>query len=178
MDKRHTFEDLKPPTSHHSSNHTSANNGQQDPNITALSTQDWLDTLSRAKDIAISQSATNNSSSAYSYSGADDVYNNLSSSEMSSHTNTLDGASELRSTGMAEGIGGMGDVGGIGLRGAERGFERIERSGERTNMRATLQKHHSSQDRGVGGDGDSVRSGGRGKRFSKRQSKGVLAAVF
>jgi len=49
-------------------------------------------------------------------------------------------------------------------------------------VRATLQKHHSSQDRGGGlgsGDGDSVKgAGGRSKRFSKRQSKGVLAAVF
>lgn len=63
--------------------------------------------------------------------------------------------------------------------------------------RVTLQKHHSSHDRDKGlllggseGDRerdrerDKERDGGKGaggmrsKRFSKRQSKGVLAAVF
>ena len=80
---------------------------------------------------------------------------------------------------MAEGGGDViGESGGIGLRGGERGFERIERSGERGNIRATLHKDNSSKERFIIGDVVSVRSGGRGKRFSKRQSKGVLAAVF
>jgi hypothetical protein len=88
----------------------------------------------------------------------DDTFNNLSSSALSSHASTLDGASELRTLG-PEG----------------------ERGGERGNLRATLQKRPSSRDRGLSGDADSIKgghSGARGKRFSKRQSKGVLAAVF
>jgi 3-phosphoinositide dependent protein kinase-1 len=161
MDKRHTFEDPKP--------HSAANqNSQVDQNSTALSAQDWLDTISRAKDIALSQSATNAAAGGYSYSAGDDAYN-LASSGLSSHANTLDAASEMHSSRPEDNAGdGLGS----------RGGERVERG----NMRATLQKHHSS-DRALrsDGDGDSVKGTGRegrSKRFSKRQSKGVLAAVF
>lgn len=174
MDKRHTFEDPRPQPSHQNNGNVS----QQEQNTTALSAQDWLETLSRAKEIALSQTASSNPSSAYPYSAVDDVYNNLSSSAMSSHASTLDGTSDLLSAGMTEGSGGVSEIGRVGMPVGERGFDRIERNGERGNTRAMLQKHHSSQERGVGGDGDSIRSGGKSKRFSKRQSKTVLAAVF
>lgn len=102
-----------------------------DVSTTATSTQDWLDTLDRAKDMGVSQSIQN------SYSG-DEAFKDLSSA-LSSHANTLDRSSEFAP-------------------------EPPSSSG-----RATLTKHHS------GADSDSIK--GR-KRFSKRQSKSGLAAVF
>lgn len=170
MDKRHTFEDAKSPNtssvSHSSKNHHGNGNvppTASDPNHhTALSAQDWLDTLSRAKEIALSQSATINGSSGYSYSAGDDAFNNVSVAGLSDPSDNLDGTSEFPSAGL-EASGGEG----LALRGGERG--------DRGNTRATLQKHHS--DRGRGGDGESMK-GTKNKRFSKRQSKGVLAAVF
>jgi 3-phosphoinositide dependent protein kinase-1 len=98
-----------------------------------LSTQEWVDTIERAREITLSQSANN------SYSG-DDAFKDLSSG-MSSHANTLDRSTEFNS----EGHGNNGREG-----------------------RKTLMKHHDA-------DSDSLK--GR-KRFSKRQSKSGLAAVF
>ena len=116
-DKHYVFEDPKPPSS--------------DPLATATSTQDWLETIDRAKEMAVMQSVNN------SYSGDDSF--NIASSALSSHANTMDRKADLSP-------------------------ESIPHSG-----RATLQKHHS------GGDSESIK--GR-KRFSKRQSKSGLAAVF
>ena len=116
-DKHFVFEDPKPPSS--------------DPSATASSTQEWLETLDRAKDIAVAQSVNN------SYSESDAF--NVSSSALSSHANTLDRSSEFGQDGPSSG------------------------------HRATLTKHHS------GADAESIK--GR-KRFSKRQSKSGLAAVF
>lgn len=116
-DKHYVFEDPKPSSG--------------DPSITALSTQEWLEALDRAKEIAASQSLNT------SYSGEDAF--NVSSSALSSHANTLDRSSEFP--------------------------QDLPSSGHRT----TLTKHHSSA------DSDSIK--GR-KRFSKRQSKSGLAAVF
>lgn len=217
MDKRHTFEDPKPPktSSHshtqsvytHSTNSSSNNLDVISPDIphntAALSTQDWLDTLSRAQEIALSQSAITNASSSYSYSAGDDAFHQISSSVPTSHThtNTLDAAtlSDARSA---------GDPDGDRHRDPDRDrirnrSERSERSG---SGRATLQKYQHAYpavpDRSLGagvganpsagagagagaadgdGDGDCVKPAGRegrSKRFSKRQSKGMLAAVF
>lgn len=184
MDKRHIFEDPKSPntTSHHHNNKSPY--PTPDPNNnTALSTQDWLDTLSRAKEIAISQSLmTTDGSSGYSYSAGDDAFaaNNLSTSALSSihASSTLDAVagSGLRSDSSSN----------LGLRGGDSQRERSERmGGGGGSVRATLTKHHSSRDRDPdrdrGGDAESVHGGGASlarKRFSKRQSKGVLAAVF
>lgn len=174
MDKRHTFEDPKSSSNSSSPSHSSRNHHHHnhnhppiaaDPNHpTALSAQDWLDTLSRAKELALSQSPTPNGSSGYSYSAGDDAFNNLSASGLSSSANTLDGTLDF---GPSRPEASVNE--GLALRGGDRG--------ERGNTRAMLQKHHSAQDRGVGGDGDGAK-GAKGKRFSKRQSKGVLAAVF
>lgn len=216
MDKRHTFEDPKP--SNAASNHNSATTSIPDPNSSsALSAQDWLDTLSRAKEIALSQSSTTSydasSSSPYSYSypdGAsgsadpDDAFSHaalLSSSTPSTHTNTLnDTSSEFRAAALRS-EGSLGE--GLALRGAEQEGGRRERNELRRGIagsgggggsgRVTLQKHHSSHDRdrgvilaatepdrmgGAGSGSIKGSSGGKVKRFSKRQSKGVLAAVF
>lgn len=62
------FEDLKP--------------NPNDPMATANSAQDWLETIERAKEMAISQSLQN------SYSGEDAF--NVPSSALSSHASTLD----------------------------------------------------------------------------------------
>ena len=194
MDKRHTFEDPKSPNTSsphsHSANHHSNKTPQTaspDPNnnASAISTQDWLETLARAKEIALSQSTTTNySSSAFSYSstGEADALNNISSSGLSDHASTLDAAYGFRSSAGPLDRNTSQDM---SLRGEDWSWgERGEES--RGNMRATLQKHSpQGHDRGVGlgrsGDGDSIKgsgSGGRSKRFSKRQSKGALAAVF
>lgn len=73
-DKRFAFEDPKP---------SSSNLG-----ATALSAQEWLDALDRAREMASSQH--NNGA----YSG-DEAFRDLSSG-MSSHTNTLDRSSEIQ----------------------------------------------------------------------------------
>lgn len=154
-----------------------------------LSAQDWVETLSRAKEIAqaSSQSAINTTNSAY----ASSAY----SSGLSSHANTLDAASP----------DGIILENGLGLRGGDQRPGEGGRENRGGNVRATLMKHHASRDHdrdrdrdrggglgmGLGGasDLDAVNAGGslngppptttgRGKRFSKRQSKGVLAAVF
>ena len=106
---------------------------------TAVSTQDWLETLDRAKELAASQ----NMQSAYNAEGpynAEDTFN-ISSSALSSHASTLDHQ--------------VPDVSPV---------ESATHHG-----RGTLHKQHS------GADSESVK--GR-KRFSKRQSKSGLAAVF
>lgn len=72
-DKRFSFEDPKP---------SSSNLG-----VTALSAQEWLDALDRAKEMALTQH--NNGA----YSG-DETFRDLSSG-MSSHSNTLDRSSEI-----------------------------------------------------------------------------------
>jgi 3-phosphoinositide dependent protein kinase-1 len=106
---------------------------------TAISTQDWLETLDHAKELAASQ----NLQSAYSAEGpynAEDSFN-ISSSALSSHASTLDHHVQ--------------DVSPVEL--------------STHQGRGTLHKQHS------GADAESIK--GR-KRFSKRQSKSVLAAVF
>ncbi|PYI27522.1 Pkinase-domain-containing protein [Aspergillus indologenus CBS 114.80] len=72
-DKHYVFEDPKP---------SSGSVG-----TTAMSTQEWLDTLDRAKEMALSQQGNG------SYS--DDAFRDLSSG-LSSHANTLDRSSELQ----------------------------------------------------------------------------------
>lgn len=124
-DKIYTFEDPKPSST--------------DPMATAISTQDWLDTLDRAKELAASQSGQ----SAYNVDGAygeTDSFN-ISSSALSSHASTLD--HHVQDANLSEPTGHQG--------------------------RSTLHKQHS------GADSESIK--GR-KRFSKRQSKSGLAAVF
>ncbi len=97
----------------------------------AVSTNEWLEALERAKAIADEQEANN------AYNG-DDAFN-ISSSALSSSANTLDQASDISPSSLS-------------------------------HVRATLHKQHS------GNEVDSTK-GGR-KRFSKRQSKSGLAAVF
>jgi len=98
-----------------------------DPDGSKYSTQEWLDSIERAKEIAISQSMTN------SYSG-DSTFNDLSST-LSSPTSTLGGDATFDGVNIPTG--------------------------------RHLRKEH--------GDNESIK--GR-KRFSKRQSKNGLAAVF
>ncbi|KAF7510101.1 hypothetical protein GJ744_007000 [Endocarpon pusillum] len=209
-DKRHTFEDPKIANTSSQSSHKNSPKINKHPPVpppdpnkadkpgdssvesaATLSAQDWVETLSRAKEIAqaSSQSAINTTNSAY----ASSAY----SSGLSSHANTLDAAS---------GFGGSGPDGSI----LENGLQRLGEGGRESrggNGRATLTKHHFGRDHdrdrdrdrdrggglgmglGAGSDLDAVNAGGslngppatttgRGKRFSKRQSKGVLAAVF
>lgn len=101
---------------------------------TAVSAQEWLDALVRAREIAISlQNSGNN------YSADDSL--NLSSSGLSSHASTIDQPTDLSPHSAGHGHSG----------------------------RAILHKQQS------GGDAESLK--GR-KRFSKRQSKSGLTAVF
>ena len=95
-----------------------------------MSTQEWLDSIETARQMAISQSISN------SYSG-DDIFKGLQS-DPSKTSQTLDLDAPASETAASSG-------------------------------RHTLQKHSPSS------DADS--SKGR-KRFSKRQSKSGLAAVF
>lgn len=101
---------------------------------TAVSTQEWLDTIDRAKEVAISQSSNN------SYSN-DSL--NYSPSAFSSHANTLDRSMDI------EGNPNPGS--------------------QANTTRNTLVKNPSSN------DAESIKAR---KRFSKRQSKSGLAAVF
>ena len=106
---------------------------------TAISTQDWLEALDRAKELAASQ----NLQSAYNAEGpynAEENFN-ISSSALSSHANTLD--HQVPDVAPPEPTSHHG--------------------------RGALHKQHS------GADSESVK--GR-KRFSKRQSKSGLTAVF
>lgn len=102
-----------------------------DPTLTSLSTQEWLDTIERAKELAISQSANN------SYSGGESF--DVTSSAFQSHANTMDRSMDI---------------------------EGNPNSGTNT-LRNTLMKQNS--------DAESIKAR---KRFSKRQSKSGLAAVF
>jgi 3-phosphoinositide dependent protein kinase-1 len=97
---------------------------------TAKATQEWLDVLGRAKDIAMQQ---NNN-----YSNDDSL--NISSSALSSHASTIDQPTDLSPHSANQSHSGRG----------------------------ILHKQHS-------GDAESLK--GR-KRFSKRQSKSGLTAVF
>jgi 3-phosphoinositide dependent protein kinase-1 len=117
-DRYYVFEDVKLPSS--------------DPLASAISTNEWLESLERAKAIANEQAANN------AYSGDDSF--NISNSALSSSANTMDQASDVSPSSI-------------------------------THVRATLQKQHSAN------DGESLKAVGR-KRFSKRQSKSGLAAVF
>lgn len=106
---------------------------------TAISTQDWLETLDRAKELAAAQDLQ----SAYNTEGpynAEESFN-ISSSALSSHASTLD--HHVQDVNPAESSTHHG--------------------------RGTLHKQHA------GADSESIK--GR-KRFSKRQSKSGLAAVF
>ncbi|KAK5464690.1 serine/threonine protein kinase [Exophiala xenobiotica] len=119
-DRHFVFEDPKPPSN--------------EPMATAISAQEWLDALARAREIAISLQTSNSN-----YSNDDSL--NLSSSALSSHASTMD-----RTTDLSPHAPGHGHSG-----------------------RAILHKQQS------GGDAESIK--GR-KRFSKRQSKSGLTAVF
>lgn len=106
---------------------------------TAISTQDWLEALDRAKELAASQDLQ----SAYNAEGpynAEENFN-ISSSALSSHASTLDHQ--------------VPDV--------------VPPEPTSHHGRVALHKQHS------GTDAESVK--GR-KRFSKRQSKSGLTAVF
>lgn len=98
----------------------------------AIATNEWLESLERAKAIANEQAANN------AYIGDDSF--NISNSALSSSANTMDQASDVSPSSM-------------------------------THVRAALQKQHSAN------DGEALKGVGR-KRFSKRQSKSGLAAVF
>jgi len=98
-----------------------------------VAVQEWLDIVERAKDIATSHQTQ---TASYTNDDALDM-----SSSLSSHTNTMDQATDMSPQSMAHGHSG----------------------------RAMLHKQHS------GGDAESLK--GR-KRFSKRQSKSGLTAVF
>ena len=117
-DRHYVFEDIKPSSS--------------DPMASAISTNEWLEALERAKAIAHEQAANN------AYSGDESF--NISNSALSSSANTMDQASDVSPSSM-------------------------------THVRAALHKQHS------GNDAESIKGAGR-KRFSKRQSKSGLAAVF
>ncbi|EHY53803.1 serine/threonine protein kinase [Exophiala dermatitidis] len=119
-DRHYVFEDPKP--------------ASNDPMATAVSAQEWLDALVRAREIATSMQ---NSSNTYSN---DDTLN-LSSSALSSHASTIDQSTDISPHSASHGHTG----------------------------RMILHKQHS------GGDTESLK--GR-KRFSKRQSKSGLTAVF
>ncbi|KIX03267.1 uncharacterized protein Z518_06819 [Rhinocladiella mackenziei CBS 650.93] len=117
-ERHYVFEDQKPPSN--------------EPMATAVSAQEWLDALVRARDIA-TQNSNNN------YSTDDSL--NLSSSALSSHASTIDQPTDLQPQPANHSHVGRG----------------------------ILHKQHS------GGDAESLK--GR-KRFSKRQSKSGLTAVF
>ncbi len=123
-DKQYTFEDPKPSST--------------DPMATAISTQDWLEALDRAKELAASHSAQSSYNVDGAYGETDSF--NISSSALSSHASTLDHHIQ--------------DVNPLEATSYHRG---------------TLLKQHSAA------DSESLK--GR-KRFSKRQSKSGLAAVF
>ena len=99
---------------------------------TAVSTQEWLDALVKARDIAIT---TAEQSGNQHYSENHDL--NISSGQLSSHPSTIDQPTEL--------------------------------SPSSHGHRGILHKQNSAN------DGESLK--GR-KRFSKRQSKSGLTAVF
>jgi 3-phosphoinositide dependent protein kinase-1 len=118
-DRHFVFEDPKPQS--------------KEPMATAVSTQEWLDALVKARDLAISiqeQSGNQN------YSENDDL--NMSSGQLSSHPSTIDQPTDLSPQ-------------------------------AHSHSRGILHKQQSTN------DGDSMK--GR-KRFSKRQSKSGLTAVF
>ena len=97
----------------------------------AMSAQEWLDIIDRAKEIANAQSANNPYSENDSFT--------ISTSALSSQGSTLDQTSDLSPNAMSHA------------------------------QRATLHKQHS------GAHSDSLKGH---KRFSKRQSKSGLTAVF
>jgi 3-phosphoinositide dependent protein kinase-1 len=119
-DRHFVFEETKPPS--------------KEPMATAVSTQEWLDALMKARDLAISLQEHHD----HSYSENDSL--NISSSALSSHPSTMDQATDLSPHSAGHGHSGRG----------------------------ILHKQHS-------GDAESLK--GR-KRFSKRQSKSGLTAVF
>jgi 3-phosphoinositide dependent protein kinase-1 len=105
----------------------------KEPMATAVSTQEWLDALVKARDLAITiqeQSGNQN------YSENDDL--NMSSGQLSSHPSTIDQPTDLSPQ-------------------------------SHSHSRGILHKQQSTN------DGESLK--GR-KRFSKRQSKSGLTAVF
>ena len=105
---------------------------------TAVSTQEWLEALDRAKELAASQSAQSSYNVDGAYGETDSF--NMSSSALSSHASTLD-----------------------------HHIQDVNPSEATSHHRGTLHKQHSAA------DSESLK--GR-KRFSKRQSKSGLAAVF
>lgn len=105
----------------------------KEPMATAVSTQEWLDALVKARDIAIT---LNEQSGSRHYSENDDL--NMSTGQLSSHASTIDQPTDLSPSGPG-------------------------------HHRGILHKQQSTN------DGESLK--GR-KRFSKRQSKSGLTAVF
>lgn len=118
-DKHITFEDPKTSTS--------------DGSATSAAAQEWLDSIDRAKELALMHSISNSSYS------PEEAYSDLQSG-MSSSANTLDMNAELRTE-----------------------------NASAASSRHTLQKLPSSK------DPEELKGF---KRFSKRQSKSGLAAVF
>ncbi|KAI9827130.1 MAG: hypothetical protein M1819_007021 [Sarea resinae] len=137
-DKHYTFEDPK-----------SSSSSSPSPTTSQASAEEWLDTLDRAKDLALSQTISN------SYSG-DDAFRDLQPAE-SSPASTLEGADAA--------FGG----GGAPFEGER---DRESRSGGGRHM---LTKNPGGG--GIAGILGEESPKGR-KRFSKRQSKSGLAAVF
>lgn len=132
-----------------------------------MSTQDWLDNLVRAKELALSQALTDNPGESFSYA---DSLNNLSNPAMATSVNTLDAP-------------GRDDT-------ASRGGGESDFSNNPSNRailhKAPSQAYPTNQERraepapasDLSASVDGPAPSGRSKRFSKRASKGVLAAVF
>lgn len=133
-DKHLTFEDPRATTS--------------DPAGSKFSTQEWLDSLEQAREVALSQSYM----STGSFSGGE-------SSSLYVSNGGGDGGSPADSLGGGGGGDQLGTMPGPNV--------------ERHALRQTLRKTHT----GDGGEGEFGARAGK-KRFSKRHSKSGLAAVF
>lgn len=121
-DKHYTFEDPRATTS--------------DPAGSRYSTQEWLDAVQQAQEVAMATSVTN------SYSG-DSMLNDLNASAVSSPADSLGADAVLPMSGPS--------------------------ASERHNLRHTLRKNT---------DDESIKGRDKRHRFSKRNSKSGLAAVF
>ena len=117
-----------------------------EPDGTAIATQEWLDTITKARELAIMQSQQNGS-----YSG--DSALELSSQISSPAASSLGGGGQL---------GGGTDSGPGDFFGRDSALDGV-------NIPTTSRLRKEE-------DSESLRKGR--KRFSRRQSKGGLAAVF
>jgi len=165
-DKHFTFEDPKSSTS--------------DATSTAAAAQEWLDALDRSRDIASSRTMAN------SFSGSidDTLFNSSSTSK--SPTMNFDLIGE--GTGNWSHLGDRGDpgqrrlsdgIGAAGLVGGSTGAGSLIEQATNSNANGEGAGRRHLMRPGRDGDGEGGKEGPRGfKRFSRRQSKNGLAAVF